>query len=282
MIASAIRPALGAFDGTTQMLVKTRRFSPIQITQISLLALLFAVSNAQSAVGAEVVDRNIAAKRFSGALFFWRSVAGASSESLAKLKQQFTRPNETAPVSWRFVATALELDSIGDRPKDFELQWDSEANADFRNQESYRALYGLTNIGVGVATSTCVMALHGAGTAVEAITNGDKLESVPADAIVLCEVKDSNVHWMEPDDLQLDSIPRAINPSNARGISGNLPDGFFVGFADGSVWFMDRRTPFEAIERFFTVESADSFDRDKILGKHCIERYQPWEEWFPR
>jgi prepilin-type processing-associated H-X9-DG protein len=73
-----------------------------------------------------------------------------------------------------------------------------------------------------------------------------------SNTIVLVEVENSGIHWMEPRDLHVVQMPMAINPKSGQGISSNHPGGVNVGFADGSVRFLTSGTPAETIRAALT------------------------------
>jgi hypothetical protein len=53
-----------------------------------------------------------------------------------------------------------------------------------------------------------------------------------------------------------------LDPPGQLGISGNFEGDFFVGFADGCVWFIRNTVPFEELSKFFTVSGAAEFARE--------------------
>jgi hypothetical protein len=55
----------------------------------------------------------------------------------------------------------------------------------------------------------------------------------PSRTILLVEVADSNINWMEPRDLNFEDAKSGINIDKKRGISSNHACGVFVSFADG-------------------------------------------------
>lgn len=58
-----------------------------------------------------------------------------------------------------------------------------------------------------------------------------------SNTLLVVEVADSGIHWMEPRDLPADQIPLAVNPQQGPGISSHHPGGAHLTFADGSVRF---------------------------------------------
>jgi hypothetical protein len=121
---------------------------------------------------------------------------------------------------------------------------------------------------------THLMAIAGEGTAFEFMQQEglDELRRVAPDAILLTEVINSKVPWMQKGDLDLDNMPHEINSHNELGIgSAHGYNQFGIGFADGSVWVLKSSVPFSQLEKFLTVERARKHDRQKILGKYVVE-----------
>jgi hypothetical protein len=121
---------------------------------------------------------------------------------------------------------------------------------------------------------THLMAMRGQGTAFEYMQEHGfgKLRDFAPNAILLVEVSNSKVPWMQAGDLEMDKIPHEINSKDKLGIGSSQGyDQFGVGFADGEVWLLDSSIPFTELEKFLTIESAQENDREKVLGKYRIE-----------
>ncbi|MBN2024231.1 MAG: hypothetical protein JW809_15720 [Pirellulales bacterium] len=95
-----------------------------------------------------------------------------------------------------------------------------------------------------------------------------KVEELPPDLIVLVETRNSGVHWMEPGDLDVRTMPRTIDAADGKGISANFGDRVHVAFADGTVWALSTDVPFATVEKFLTIDSAKRHDRDVLLGPY--------------
>jgi hypothetical protein len=69
--------------------------------------------------------------------------------------------------------------------------------------------------------------------------------------------------------MDIRTMPRRIGVP--RGVCGLLPGGFLVGFADGDVWCLSNKIPFETLEQFLTVgETRAQRSRDRDLGPYRI------------
>lgn len=121
-----------------------------------------------------------------------------------------------------------------------------------------------------IPTETCAFAICGPGTA---FGDGDtepprSINDLDEDTILVVEVRNSGIHWMEPGDFDIRTMPQTINDPDGRGISSAHESGFHVVFADGTVWYLRNDTPFEELAKFFTVEGAKANDRDRALRSY--------------
>lgn len=119
------------------------------------------------------------------------------------------------------------------------------------------------------------MAITGPGTALgdgefESPRKLDDIDS--SNTILAVESANSGFHWMEPGDFDIRTMPRTINDKSGRGISSRHRTGFHVLFADGAVWYLSNKTPFDELEKFFTVEGGKKHDREAVLGKYVLAR----------
>ena len=123
---------------------------------------------------------------------------------------------------------------------------------------------------------TNVMAVVGDGTAFDANKERPAIRDLPKDLILIVEVKNTCVHWMEPGDLAVTEIGNALS-RNGNGISlGTSDDGYHVGFVDGEVWLLSYRMPPGVLLKFCTPESAERYDRDNVLAEYCVARSGSW------
>ena len=86
-------------------------------------------------------------------------------------------------------------------------------------------------------------------------------KDLPADLLLIVEVRESKTNWMQPGDFDIDNMQRAIDGKGVC-ISGFRRPGFHVGFADATVWLLRSGTPFEELSKFFTIESAEMHGRE--------------------
>jgi Protein of unknown function (DUF1559) len=75
--------------------------------------------------------------------------------------------------------------------------------------------------------------------------------------IMLVEIHNSGIHWMEPRDLHVTQMPMVINPPRGQGISSAHVHGAQFGFADGSVRFLTDNLPPETLRGALTIEGGE-------------------------
>jgi hypothetical protein len=123
-------------------------------------------------------------------------------------------------------------------------------------------------------TNANVLAITGPGTA---FGDGHEeqpkaLKDIPPNVILAVEVRNSGIPWPAPGDFDIRTMPRTINAPDGKGISSRYPDGFHVIFADGKVWFLSDKVPFDTLKQCFTIVDAKKYDREKLLGAYVLDR----------
>lgn len=177
--------------------------------------------------------------------------------------------------SWRLQWVAWTPWPAGENtPPSEDVPWQSEAWHEWDNDtHTLFCLQECTNSPRNVRY-TGVMTILGEGSAFEFLQQEgyQELSSVAPNAILLVEVVNSSVPWMQAGDLELDKLPRSINHPGQLGIgSVHGYDKFVVSFADGSIWAVDSSIPFSVLEKFLTVEGAKQEDRALTLGPYSQE-----------
>jgi hypothetical protein len=79
-----------------------------------------------------------------------------------------------------------------------------------------------------------------------------------SNTLMVVEVRDSGIHWMEPRDLHVLQMPLAINPPRGQGISSRHVNVAQAALADGSVRALSNETPPETIEALLTIAGGES------------------------
>ena len=97
---------------------------------------------------------------------------------------------------------------------------------------------------------------------------GVKMSDVPdglSRTILVVELADSDIHWMEPRDLDIRSLPKKINSKSVlSSISSKHVRGACVAFADGNVRFLDEETAAETLEALLTRNGGEEIDVDVL------------------
>jgi prepilin-type processing-associated H-X9-DG protein len=84
-----------------------------------------------------------------------------------------------------------------------------------------------------------------------AIKDSDIIDGL-SNTLLLTEVANSGIHWMEPRDLHVNQMATTINAPRGQGISSHHPGGAHLTFADGAVRYFTNNTPPETIRNFLT------------------------------
>ena len=101
-----------------------------------------------------------------------------------------------------------------------------------------------------------------------------------ANTIMLVEVANSDIHWMEPRDLSFEEALRGINPPSGMGISSRhvWGENYFkygtpvanFAFADGTVHSLPEGFPVEILEAPLTIDGGENIDMDQ-----CVDYWPP-------
>ena len=177
--------------------------------------------------------------------------------------------NGTVLHSWRSLLDPY-LD-LGCTWMDYDRPWDDPSLASWRQTApSYYCLHDRND--PKRRSETVISVVIGPGTPFDPSQKNSYSELDP-ETILFVEVRDSGAHWMRPWDLSIETMPRMINAGGQPSISGNLPGGFFVAFADTQVWFLSNDTPFDTLAPFLTIKGSKQNDREQSLGPYRIDAW---------
>jgi prepilin-type processing-associated H-X9-DG protein len=140
----------------------------------------------------------------------------------------------------------------------FDEPWDGPNNSKLHDLivDAFRCPQGH---GGARSTETSYVAIVGP----ETIWPGDgavKLDDVSdglGSTLLVVEIANSGIHWMEPRDLHVSQMTQTINSKSGQGISSGHPGGAVVGFADGRVRFLSDNTPAATIEALLTIRGGE-------------------------
>ena len=85
-----------------------------------------------------------------------------------------------------------------------------------------------------------------------------------SNSILVVEIVDSGIHWLEPRDLTLEDLPLAINPKSGKGISSRHVGGACVCFADGSVHFLPNDLAADTLRKMIIINDGERFSWNEI------------------
>jgi hypothetical protein len=121
------------------------------------------------------------------------------------------------------------------------------------------------SVGKAGVYTTYYKAITGSGTAFDA-ASPQNLRQLPRSLILVVRVEQSDTHWMEPEDLNIEQL--APSEETKRLLLGKA--GYVVLFADGEGWVLSSKTPISDLCKFFTLAGAKEFDRDQILRPYRV------------
>lgn len=198
------------------------------------------------------------------------ALAIANYDSSRKRLPPANRTDEVgSPISsWRFqILPYIESTHLA---RDVHDPWDARSNALWARKAHPTFCFSEKRASNEISCRTNVVAVTGPGTAFDPDA-ARKLSDLDSDTILVVETRNSGIHWMEPGDFDVETMPRSINHLSGRGVSGTCAGGFHVAFADGAAWFLSESIPFEDLRKFFLVQEAKLYDRDEVLRPYLID-----------
>ena len=166
--------------------------------------------------------------------------------------------------SWRvLILPYLEQRHLYDQ-YDFSEPWDGPNNSKLETQVPYpsSAVYRCPAEGNKPVPTTSYVAVVGPNT-VWPGSESTSLDDFGCDlskTILLVEVVNSGIHWMEPRDLHVVQMAPTINPASGQGISSPHPAGANVAFADGHVRFLPESISPEDLRAMLTRSGGELVD----------------------
>ena len=90
-----------------------------------------------------------------------------------------------------------------------------------------------------------------------------------SNTLLVVEVANSGIHWMEPRDLHVTQMAPTINPTAGQGISSLHPGGANVVFADGHVHFLPDNVIPEDLRDMLTTSGDEPIDIDEATRRRA-------------
>jgi hypothetical protein len=84
-----------------------------------------------------------------------------------------------------------------------------------------------------------------------------------ANTLMLVEVADSGINWMEPRDLSRDRATAGINVDKRHGISSNHPGIVCVAYADGHTEWLSDGVSNESLKALFTIAGGETTEENQ-------------------
>jgi hypothetical protein len=139
----------------------------------------------------------------------------------------------------------------------FDEPWDGPNNSQLH---SIRPFYYQCPSDTGPRTDTSYFAIVGPQTiwpGANATRMADITDGTP-NTIILAEVANSGIHWMEPSDLDASQMSMLINAAKGPGISSGHEKGANVAYANGSVQFLTNKTSPAALRAALTRNGKEA------------------------
>jgi hypothetical protein len=141
---------------------------------------------------------------------------------------------------------------------DFNEPWNGPSNSKL-HREAMRVFCCPSRSGGQAKTDTSYVVIRGSETAWpsdKAVTLASMTDGT-ANAILVVEMAESGIHWMEPRDLQMAEMPMAVNSKSGHGISSDHPNVALAVFADGHTSALTTQTPAEILRRLLTIADGE-------------------------
>jgi prepilin-type processing-associated H-X9-DG protein len=166
--------------------------------------------------------------------------------------------------SWRVLVLQTDMRTLYDRYH-FDEAWNSPHNRDLAGGLPI-GMSGVcpwyhcaTDVGSDRLDTSYVMAVGP-----ETISPGPTSRSMKeitdgtAHTVVVAEMSESGIHWMEPRDLDFEKMSFKINDKEGEGVRSRHPGVAVVAFADGSVQAIREDVDPEVVKALFTINGGES------------------------
>ena len=154
---------------------------------------------------------------------------------------------------------------------DFTQPWNGPNNVPLAKR-----MPGIFHIGSshGALTHTNIVVITGPGTAfpgAQSTKFGDFRDGVE-NTILFTEIADSDISWLEPRDLNIETMSFTINDKNRPGISAPRWRGPFVCFADMRVYEVSEDIPPEHLRALMTIDGGEEITREELIRLGYLDR----------
>ena len=161
--------------------------------------------------------------------------------------------------SWRvLILPFMEREELYDAYS-FDEPWDGPNNKKLHNIFLRPFCCPNDSQNASGANNTNYLAVVGPGTAWPGTTSTSTkmVADGLSNTILLVEVANSGIHWLEPRDLPVAAVNAGINPTSGLGISSGHPGGVNVAWMDGHCGFLDATTPPDLLHALLTIRGQE-------------------------
>ncbi|PQO42398.1 DUF1559 domain-containing protein [Blastopirellula marina] len=95
---------------------------------------------------------------------------------------------------------------------------------------------------------------------------GRKLADITDDhstTILIAETASRDIEWLQPKDLDVETMSFQINDPDSPSISSHHPGGALVVFCDGTVGFLSSDLPPEVVKAMITIDGGEIIEKDE-------------------
>jgi prepilin-type processing-associated H-X9-DG protein len=149
----------------------------------------------------------------------------------------------------------------------FDEPWDSPHNkALVLQMPSVYACPSAASFGSGMTSYAVIVGPHAFSPGPKGRKIGEFTDGA-SNTLMVVEVADAGINWMQPQDLNLDQMRFRINGGPGKGsarspeISSHHPRGANVAFCDGSVQFLSDTIDPETLRRLTTIDDGSTINR---------------------
>jgi hypothetical protein len=166
--------------------------------------------------------------------------------------------------SWRVLMLQIDMQEIYNRYR-FDESWNSPHNRELAGglpmgmSGVYPWYHCATDVGSD-RLDTSYVTVVGPNT----ILSGAKSRTVKeitdglSNTAIIAEMSESGIHWMEPRDLNFETMSFKINDKNGVGIRSQHPGVAMVSMADGHQVVLSDKTDPEVVKALFTINGNES------------------------
>ena len=163
--------------------------------------------------------------------------------------------------SWRvLILPFMEQQPTYDKYR-FDEPWDGPNNSLLADRiKNFYACPNDNDPKNSVETSyVAIIGLNTAWQGEKALTFADFADGT-SNVLMVVEVHNSGIHWMEPRDLHVTQMTRTINAKHGQGISSEHPKGAQAVFTDGAVKFLPADTPPDVLQSWINRNDGTLVD----------------------